>query len=201
MQCDIYKLFYVPLIRFKFSQHKKYFFKDIEKSTKLPKGWKIPLNTTFPFIGDDDNFIEKEKRDSLVMDILFDIEKVFFDLNIPTNFEVSQFWYNICHDNQGQERHSHLSTVVRKNPYWSGIYYNKNPNPTIFYRSDFFYRSCYYPGADKTKIKDAYWDQWHLDVEEGDIILFPPHLEHSVSTDDSYLNKMRLTFSFNIDMI
>ena len=35
-------------------------------------------------------------------------------------------------------------------------------------------------------------------VEDGDILLFPPHLEHSVQSKPENKNKMRMTFSFNI---
>ena len=35
-------------------------------------------------------------------------------------------------------------------------------------------------------------------LEDGDILLFPPHLEHSVQSKPENKNKMRMTFSFNI---
>ena len=37
-------------------------------------------------------------------------------------------------------------------------------------------------------------------VEDGDIILFPPYLEHSVKSKQNPKDDMRMTFSFNIDV-
>ena len=37
-------------------------------------------------------------------------------------------------------------------------------------------------------------------VEDGDIILFPPYLEHSVKSKQKPKDDMRMTFSFNIDV-
>ena len=37
-------------------------------------------------------------------------------------------------------------------------------------------------------------------VEDGDILLFPPYLDHSVESKPHHKDRMRMTFSFNITL-
>ena len=129
-------LFPVPLLKIKFKDHYKYNFPEVEKKDKKPEDWKIPLNTTFPNIPNDDLIVPRTVRDSLMRDVKDAIVDVFQQLNLPINIDFSQFWYNIYHDNQGQERHHHLSQVGQPVPFWAGIYYNKNASPTKFFNSN-----------------------------------------------------------------
>jgi hypothetical protein len=197
MEIFVDALFAVPLIRFKFSKHHLYNFPEVPKKHRKPPFWIKSLNTSFGFSCEDDDFLSIEMRSNLVDDITDDLIKVFESVNIPPKIYISDFWYNIYHDNQGQEEHDHLCPCTQVNPFWSGIYYNKNPTPTRFIRNDRYHRLTRIPGIENSKLKDFFEDGMLPEVEPGDIILFPPWVEHSIDTKEC--TNMRLTFSFNID--
>ena len=193
-------LFPVPIIRIKFKDHYKYNFPEVEKKDKKPSGWKIPLNTTFPNIPDDDLIVPPTVRDSLMRDMKDAIVDVFEPLNLPTNIGYNNFWYNIYHDNQGQESHDHLGSVGSLLPFWSGVYYNKNSTPTTFHRDDGTYKTQLFQGAENTSLAPCLAPNISPDVEDGDILLFPPYLTHSFESKNPHKNSMRMTFSFNITL-
>lgn len=122
-------------------------------------------------------------------------------INLPNNVDFLNFWYNIYHNNQGKEPHWHLPSVGNQMPYWSGIYYNKNCNPTIFHRDHGSYRTHNFAGVEDSEINDCAWVEYIPNIVDGDILLFPPHLIHSVKLDSRYKELMRLTFSFNLKLI
>jgi hypothetical protein len=49
-----------------------------------------------------------------------------------------------------------------------------------------------------SKIKGYYQDSFVVGAEDGNIVLFPPFLNHHVKVGIENRHKMRLTFSFNI---
>lgn len=198
---SISEIFSTPIIKIKFKYHKKYKFKDIEKKEKYPGHWKIPLNTTFPNIITSDEFIDIQTINHLKLDIKKSINVVFKKLNLPVNYEFNNFWYNIYHLNQGQEPHNHLPQdgLHLEKIYWSGIYYAKNATPTSFFTPSSFGDLYNFLGASDSKLKKFYTHKILLEVNDGDILLFPPYLTHSVSKVEKE-NPMRLTFSFNLDL-
>lgn len=192
----IHRIFPTPLIQFKFDKHENYVFDDIAKSVHRPENWSEPVNTSFPTITDDDQLVDPKVRDSLKADILSCIKKNLTDINLPNNIDYLNFWYNVYHQGQGQEAHWHLPHTGGVLPYWSGVYYNKNANPTTFHKDLGFHRLHNFPGYENSDIKDCVWVNYWPDASDGDILLFPPHLMHSAYMDKSDL--MRLTFSFNL---
>ena len=191
-------LFPVPLLKIKFKDHHKYNFPEVEKKEKKPDSWMKSLHTTFPYIPDDDLIVSPMVRDSLRRDLKDAVVEVSQELNIPTNIYFLQLWYNIYHDNQGQEKHSHLAEVGSPLPLWSGVYYNKNASPTQFFRSDKLYQTQLFEGYKQSGLAPCLAESGEFPVEDGDILLFPPYLEHSVESKPQHKNSMRMTFSFNI---
>ena len=193
-------IFPVPIIQIKFGQHHKYTFSSIEQENRKPKGWRIPLNTSFPNIEKDDNFISMETANELKSDIKESIDSVFKELNITTKYLINEFWYNVYHKNQGQEVHTHLGPI---NPYWCGIYYNKNSTPTGFVKESGIHAVHNVPDWRDSKLNLFFLNNIEMSAEDGNIILFPPYLKHyvppqrKIDSDD----KMRLTFSFNLYQI
>jgi len=192
-------LFPVPIILIKFEQHGKYNFPAVAKKNTMPKDWKIPLNTTFPNITADDDFISMEKAKELKTDISNNITSVFKEINISTNFTIIDFWYNIYHQNQGQERHDHMGPLYY---YWCGIYYNKNVTPTVFCKGQGPHdvHRHQIPDNASSELAEFFIPETLVIVEDGDIILFPPYVEHFVTEQNGIDSddKMRVTFSFNI---
>jgi hypothetical protein len=194
----ILNIFPVPLIQIKFDKHENYYFEDIEKSVNMPESWQVPLNSSFPEIPDDDKFISPIIRDCLIIDITKCVKKVFAELNLPTEVHIDDFWYNIYHGNQGQEPHDHLGDVGSLLPFWSGIYYNKNSSSTCFIRSDKMYKTQCFPESNNSKLSGSFDEKYFSEVNDGDILLFPPYLDHCVMSESWHENNMRLTFAFNI---
>jgi hypothetical protein len=200
MSFELINLFPVPVIQIPFDRHDEYYFEDIEKSVNLPEGWRIPLNSTFPRIPDDDSFISPIVRDCLIIDLTKCIKTVFDEMNIPSDIFIDQFWYNIYHDNQGQEEHDHLADVGLTNSFWSGIYYNKNASPTVFTRPDSIYKTQLFDGYETSAICKSFDRRYHTEAKNGDIVLFPPYLDHYVKSEDRHKDSMRLTFTFNLGL-
>ena len=195
---ELISIFPTGLIKIKFKDHHKYNFPEVEKKEKKPDSWVKSLHTTFPYIPDDDLIVSPMVRDSLRRDLKDAVVEVSQELNIPTNIYFLQLWYNIYHDNQGQEKHSHLSEVGSPLPLWSGVYYNKNASPTQFFRSDKLYQTQLFEGYKQSGLAPCLAESGEFPVEDGDILLFPPYLEHSVESKPQHKNSMRMTFSFNI---
>jgi len=194
-------LFAVPLIKIKFKDHYKYNFPEVEKKDHRPHTWSRSINTAFPHIRDDDFVVSPMIRDSLKIDLKSSIVEIFEQLSLPINIDFTQFWYNIYHDNQGQEKHTHFSQVGFPVPFWSGIYYNKKASPTKFFSTNDMRETQQFKGWEESEIAPCLAEACLFPVEDGDIILFPPYLPHSVESTPTHQNKMRMTFSFNITLI
>ena len=194
-------LFPVPLIVIKFKDHHKYDFPEVEKEDRKPFNWVDSVNTSFPNIKDDDPVISPVVRDNLKRDLKDSIVDVFRQLNFPTNIDFLELWYNIYHDNQGQEKHDHVSQVGQTVPFWSGIYYNKNASPTKFFKTNSIITDTQkFDGYRQSALASCLANSVSPDVKDGDILLFPPYLKHSVKSKPQHKNEMRMTFSFNITL-
>ena len=191
----LHKLFAVPVFTFKFDSHDSYDFPDVERKDRKPEGWITSLNSTFPRIPDDDPLVPIDLRNHLMNDLGQQIAHEFIELGIPDKFYFSDFWYNIYHDTQGQEPHSHLNGSLSKNPYWCGIYYNKGTTPTTFIRHDINNRIHKFPHKN-SDFNELFADTMKPQLQDGDVILFPPYLSHCVEPSTS--DTMRMTFSFNM---
>ena len=191
-------LFPIPTILIKFKQHDKYSNLPIMvKKDAKPKDWTVSLNTSFPNIVADDDFISMQKVEELKLDISNTIASAFKEINISTNFFFDDFWYNIYHQHQGQEPHNHLGNLI---PYWCGIYYNKNASPTSFCREFGIQAVHQVSGWENSQLSPLFASTIPIAVEDGDILLFPPYLRHYVPSQEGIDSddKMRVTFSFNL---
>ena len=75
-------LFPVPLLKIKFKDHHKYNFPEVEKKVQKPDDWKTPLQTTYPFIEDDDPLVPYVVRERLKKDLYVSIVQTFEQLNL-----------------------------------------------------------------------------------------------------------------------
>jgi len=196
MTVSVHRIFPTPILHFPFEKHTSYDWAETEKRYRIPYGWDQPLNSSFPEIQDDDGYVSPQTRDRLKLDILDSIVPALQELRLPSNVTYNNFWYNIYHDEQGQEKHWHLPEVGHVVPYWSGIYFAKNCNPTIFYRDHGVHRTQKFPGYEDSAIADCNYINYWPHIVDGDILLFPPWLMHTAHTENKDL--MRLTFSFNL---
>ena len=146
-------------------------------------------------IKDSDSIVSLDVRNNLIKDLYEEMAQVFKEEKMCYNFTIKDFWYNIYHDDQGQEPHTHLGGC--KSPVWCGIYYNKGTTPTTFIRPDV--NNKMHEFAHQSEFFTNYFAELiSPNVSDGVVLLFPPYLKHYVqpSTSDS----MRMTFSFNLDI-
>ena len=130
-----------------------------------------------------------------IKDLSEQMKRLFVSNGIPDKFVVHNFWYNVYHDYQGQEPHTHLTGCMEQTPYWCGIYYNKGATPTTFFRPDSNNRVHQFPYKSEN-FREYFADSLQPNLHDGDVILFPPYLMHCVDLQTSA--NMRLTFSFNL---
>ena len=201
IEVDDIPLFSTPLIVTKFKDHEKYNIESFEKIDRRPENWTNSVNSSFPSVQIDDPYISPETCDQVKKSILEHLQNVFQCYNIPTNIILCNFWYNAYYEGQGQELHNHLGEN-NNNPLWSGIYFAKNcfDSQLKFKRNDFSLRSQQPFDFHQTTLADYYRDIWPSGIPVGYICLFPPHLQHSVTIGEENRDKMRLTFSFNVQL-
>tara|TARA_R110000796_G_scaffold246206_1_gene370868 strand:- start:60 stop:638 length:579 start_codon:yes stop_codon:yes gene_type:complete len=149
-----------------------------------PTGWQ-----SFPIDVNQDIFLHLNKE----------IQKKFVKYmeSIPLNnsFQISSVWGNINGYKDYNTAHIHPHSAI------SGIYYLKTPANCG--------RLCFYNPAEQgigylwghcvKKFTTQNSVLWKIDIEEGDLILFPSWLKHSV---DPNLNKKedRISLAFNISL-
>ena len=194
-------LFSTPIIVTKFNDHEKYNIESFEKVDRRPKYWNNPVNTSFPGEEDDDPYISRETLDQIKNSITEQVKDVFDIYNIPKDIILYNFWYNAYYEGQGQELHNHIAQD-NFNPFWCGVYFAKNcfNHQFKFRRSDLSLRTCQPFDFHQTCLADYYRDVWASGIPDGYICLFPPHLDHKVTVGKENRDKMRLSFSFNIQL-
>ena len=199
IEVDDVGLFATPIIITKFNDHEKYNIESFEKIVRKPKDWNCSVNTSFPAVKKDDPYISEETCNQIKNSITEHLQDVFECYNMPTDINLSQFWYNAYYEGQSQELHNHLAPN-NVNPFWSGIYFAKNcfEGQLNFSRNEFSLRTQQPFDYRKSAIADYYSDNWASGIPDGYICLFPPHLYHTISVGEENRDKMRLTFSFNL---
>ena len=194
-------IFSTPILISKYSNHKNHRFENFEKNNRKPKNWITSVNTSFPNVSLNDPYIKSNVISEVKSNLLKHLKNVMSFHNIPNNIDYSDFWYNAYYEGQGQEMHHHLS-VLNDNPFWCGIYFAMNCfNGQLFFsRTDLSHRTQKYCNWKDTKLSHYYDDDISIGIEDGSVLLFPPHLMHSVKVDYRNRDDMRLTFSFNLKL-
>lgn len=201
MKLNTLSLFSVPVIQTRFESHNDYVdkFDNWDEVDRKPKAWHVPLNTSFPNVRPDDPYVSDDIVKSLKSDIMFQVKKINNDRGLPTDLDYQCFWYNAYYNKQGQEPHNHLSQRG-EDPLWSGVYFAKNcfPGSFIFVRTEYSHRCQQWFDYTSSKMRPFYDEFYPTTFGDGDLVLFPPYLHHSVKVDERNADLQRLTFSFNI---
>jgi len=169
-----------------------YFEKEYGKQPdNHPPDWMCNVHTSYT---KTDSFIEKYK-DIYMSNIIEFLSEIKFP---ECKLEVLSLWYNIYKKGQWQEVHHHAANPYA---YFSAVHFLKfDPEvhtSIIMSNSNRIFLETYSLGR---KSNLNYWDLMHyVNVEEGDIIIFPSTLEHFVKPQTT--NDSRVTVSFNIRAI
>mgnify|MGYP001182431555 FL=1 len=202
---QIIDLFATPVIAFKFEKHDEYVTKwqNWEKEDNTPEGWNCSLYTSFPNVKSNDPKIPKDLISNLKEDLLFNIKKTLLKHRLSERLKYQTFWYNAYYQGQNQEPHNHLLSPAQGiPPTWSGVYFAKNclPKQFRFHRADLSLWTQNMFNVSKSPLEKYYEPRHDTVFSDGDVILFPPHVRHSVKvTEPLNVDNQRLTFAFNLD--
>jgi hypothetical protein len=202
---EVIELFSTPIIKFRFEKHDEYNDKwdnwDVVK--RQPRSWQCELNTSFPQVQQDDPYAPMEAVNQLQKDLLFQVKKLHKSYGLMTEIVFYNFWYNAYYAGQGQEWHNHLPEAGLA-PIWSGVYFAKNclPGQFAFQKTDLSMKTQGPINVQSSPLRKYYDDNYITNFVDGDVVLFPPHLNHCVKlSDDQNVTDQRLTFSFNADSV
>lgn len=157
--------------------------------------------STFPDAWDADVFTTFGKRidfdwADLIMLYQDNLIELATQYGIAGDAYITDAWFNAYKKNQHQEIHEHLPGQFSAVHY---LAYDKNVHsPTLFLSP---YRQVSMSNAPPFKSNDpdfipSTWNQLsYINVDEGDLIIFPSFLEHKVGRQTT--NKLRATIAFN----
>jgi hypothetical protein len=176
---------------------------------KIPEGWFTnKLMTSFSgekpgkeiFFGED-----KTYHSVLEPKYAKCIDNFFGNGQIPYRVVIDEIWYNCYTDGEYQEQHDHLSrrSPDQVGPHFSCIHFlsfdKTRHKPVRFHDPIEQIRST---SIDIESLQYGEVNEYHHpDIEEGDFIMFPSHLIHSVCPSPKTLDYPRITIAMNITVL
>ena len=153
------------------------------------------------------------KEDCINYDALFKpIEDMYQKISknlLPHNCGINNMWYNVYRKGYSQEIHLHSSRGADPPTLFSGIYfckYEEDHAPVKFWNPSTVYLSTM--SANLVEYSDSK-ENFHIDSygkevisyhpKQGDLIMFPSFLMHSVPIQR--IDSKRVTISFNIQLV
>ena len=123
----------------------------------------------------------------------------FEEVRMPTvEADISEIWFNAYGKGQWQENHHHHG--CNPNLYFSAVHflkYDKSIHPAFVMNN--MNRILVSPYSIGRKTLLDYWNlNEEIDVEEGDLLIFPTFMEHQVNVQET--DDLRVTVSFNIEV-
>ena len=166
------------------------FINETKDILKRPKGWttdKVITSFTNDKVNDALFNNERHKLKDVYSNKLNQIFKKEYDWNFIKG------WYNYYTEGEWQEKHCH--TGISPLDAFSAIHFVSWKAdvhmPVTFYDPLHMFKDMFTPNsADHSK--------WTPDIKEGDLLIFPSYLEHSVPKQPSTPDYPRITISFNL---
>lgn len=167
---------------------------------KTPKSWlSNKVHTSFNNLNDDDELFFNGYN--FYPNLLEDAYTKCFDNFFDSEYLISikEIWYNYYLQDEYQEWHDHLSSIF--NPiHFACVHFLSYDNdvhqPTVFKDPINKLRdhSC--------QLESGTSDQMYVpNVKEGDFLMFPSYLEHSVFPIEKSEKCPRVTISLNINLL
>lgn len=168
-----------------------------KKNLLVPDGWGTDkLHTSFAIkLINSHLFGENSKATQYYIEYV----SKFFDK--PSQLEIIDIWYNYYVDGEYQEIHNHVvDNVFQKASHFSCIHYLKF-NPEIHLPTTFLdpLKLLRYHSLEMES--NHYEPNYNLDVQEGDLIMFPSYLEHFVRKSQPTPKDPRITVAFNLHIL
>jgi hypothetical protein len=177
---------------------------EVTANLPVPEGWLTnKIMTSFGgeesrkeiFYGEDniyDSFLEQ--RYANCFDSIFE--------NSKYQISIDEIWCNCYVDGEFQEEHDHLSRINgnKSSPHFSCIHFlSFDPTrhkPVKLYDPIRQIRCTSYELNN-----DEYGEFYYPNIEEGDFIMFPSYLRHSVSPSPKTPDYPRITIAMNISVL
>lgn len=112
------------------------------------------------------------------------------------SFYLQNSWSNVHGPGESSQIHWHASSLL------SGVYYPilpKNSGNISFHKSgiytNMFHQSIRFEYDEDNNVNA---ERYCVDLEEGTILIFPSHLEHSVNENKSNQNRYSIAFNFYV---
>lgn len=167
----------------------------------IPEGWFTnKLMTSFMgekpgreiFFGEDRTYQKLlETRYANCLDSFFD--------NIPYQIAIDEIWYNCYVDGEFQESHDHLSPQIGNNltAHFSCVHFlsfDKTRHRPVRFHDPIEQIRCF-----SWNLNNIEYEQIHYpDIQEGDFIMFPSYLTHSVEPSPPTPDYPRITIAMNV---
>ena len=140
----------------------------------------------------NDNYILNNKEFKDIKQELNLRVQDYFDKIISTTNNVTpyitQSWLNYTETNQYHHKHAHANSLV------SGVFYIDCKKE---YDKIIFFKNIYNPiKLDTKEFNEFNSESWYVEVNTGQIVLFPSHLEHMVQIKKG--NNTRISLAFNV---
>lgn len=165
------------------SEDFKYYNSPLKKRQITDNKWQCEVITSY-FHREEIKHLFTEKILTSVIENplneLFEYKNLFKEK--PKDIVVSEIWFNVYKPGYSQEIHAHHGASL------SGIYLLEinEPNKTLFYTNTPSYKY-----NEKTAIGSVFNTE---NIKEGNVILFPSEISHSVRECE----KFRITIAFNL---
>jgi uncharacterized protein (TIGR02466 family) len=140
----------------------------------------------------NDNYILNNKafkdiKQELNLRVQDYFDKIISTTNNITPY-ITQSWLNYTETNQYHHKHAHSNSLI------SGVFYidcNKE------YDKILFYKNSYNPiKLDTKEFNEFNSESWYVEVNTGQIVLFPSFLEHMVDIKKG--SNTRISLAFNV---
>lgn len=173
--------------------------KNQEDTASPPEGWMTDkLKTSFDsekvnkFVFSDN---EEQLHQSIRDEYLKCIDS-FFDK--PWLVDLSEIWYNVYENGEWQESHRHIG-MGGKRTHFACVHFlsfdHENHSPLTFNDPLSMHRCLGYE-LENARVPE----NLDMRVREGDLIMFPAWLEHSVGPGKPTPNNPRITVAFNLTL-
>jgi uncharacterized protein (TIGR02466 family) len=140
----------------------------------------------------NDNYILNNKafkdiKQELELRVQDYFDKIISSTNNITPY-ITQSWLNYTETNQYHHKHAHANSLV------SGVFYIDCKKE---YDKIIFFKNIYNPiKLDTKEFNEFNSESWYIEVNTGQIVLFPSFLEHMVEIKKG--NNTRISLAFNV---
>ena len=169
------------------------------KNLEIPEGWFTnKLMTSFDgeprgkeiFFGENDSYQKVlEKRYGSCINAIFDA---------PYKIDIDEIWYNVYMNGEWQEEHDHVGGP--HGSHYSCIHF-LSFDPKIHQPVEFRDPLSQLRNLSVELDRNNYDHTWYPDIKEGDFIMFPSYLAHSVKPGKATPDYPRITIAFNFRVL